>query len=65
MFRLFVPTSALGPAGQRGLGEREHDLDRLGSGHQVGVDQVSAATREAPILALAIAFLVGVILARR
>jgi hypothetical protein len=33
--------------------------------HQTWLDRVAAATREAPIQSLAIAFLVGVILTRR
>ena len=41
------------------------DLAEEVAPHPTWLDQVSAATREAPIQSLAIAFLIGVILARR
>ena len=41
------------------------DLAEEVAPHPTWLDQVSAATRAAPIQSLAIAFLIGVILARR
>ena len=45
--------------------DMSQDLAEEVAPHPTWLDQVSAATREAPIQSLAIAFLIGVILASR